>query len=423
MADNATPWMMFRNELSRFLLGDAGGGDLTVFKGLQTDTGVLPATWDNPKFGKWLGFQTADEIPIWGPVYRPSPGNRVTDQYHNFITNIDAPDATDQAAADKARELRGSLNDLQKQVSETRLRIGPAWAIFNASQQGIPPDFQLTFEQWFAIDFGAQLSTLQADYDNVAGQWAIAANQAGGGYQALGQALQDYNNPAFQTKATDNNGATLDYRSWSLLPPLEDFVAEAKAGQGSALQIDINTHTDTTNITESSWDANVGFNFGIFGIGGGGGQDHLTVDTTTQDFSMSFSSPAFTGITVRPGQWFHQDVILLFKDGPFFPEGPFGPGKAVFFGEQGVYSLQKTIIYVAYQPVVTATLDETTYSRVRDSWQASGGLSIGPFSFGGGAGGAQDDATFTDNTRTVKVTSSSPHPQIVATLSAVMPGL
>ena len=421
MPDNQTPWMMFRNELASFLVG--GGGDVGRFSGLQTDTGVLPALWDDPNFGLWLGLQTAREIPHWGPIYQPAPGNHVEDAYHTFLTNIDAP-AQDEAAADEAKRLSGKLNEALVAVNDLRVTVGPKWAIFNASQANIPPEFQLSFANWFTSQIGPQLSVLQAQYDNIAANWVAASNRAGGGYQTLAQALIDYNNPApgFQIDAKDNNGATLRYRVWSLLPNLGQFITEAQAGNGTALNININTHTETTDSTHSSWNFNVGFNLGFFGLGGGGGHERTTVDTHTEDFSMTFFAPAFTGITVSPGPWFHQNVIQQFKNGPFIPEGPFGPGRAVFFGETGTYSLQKTIIYVAWQPRVTATVDEQTYSSVKTSWNASGGLSIGPFSFGGGAGGAHDHADFTDNTRTISMTSGSPHPQILATLSMVMPG-
>jgi hypothetical protein len=71
-------------------------------------------------------------------------------------------------------------------------------------------------------------------------------------------------------------------------------------------------------------------------------------------------------------------VVKQFKNGPFIPNGPFGPGKAVFFGPDGTFSLEKTIVYVAYQPSVTATVDEHTYSRMKDSWKANAHISIGP---------------------------------------------
>jgi hypothetical protein len=418
MADNQTPWMMFRNELTSFLGGDAG-----QFNGLQTDTGVLPALWDDPNFGTWLGLETAGEIPVWGPLYNPQPGNHVEDAYHTFLTNIDAP-AQDEAAADEAKRLSGKLNDALAAVNNLRLTIGPKWAIFNASQVNIPPEFQLSFADWFVSQIAPQLSVLQAQYDNVAANWVAASNKAGGGFQTLAQALIDYNNPApgFQIDAKDNNGATLRYRVWSLLPDLKQFITEAQAGNGTALDLDINTHTQTTDSTHSSFNFTVGFNIGFFGLSGGGGHDRTTVDTHTQDFSMKFSAPAFTGIRVSPGPWFHQNVIQEFKNGPFIPGGPFGPGKALFFGPTGTYSLQKSIIYVAWHPTVTATLDQQAYSSCKTSYTGSGSLSIGPFTFGGGAGGSQDHAEFSDSTRTIKITSGSPHPQILATRSIVMPG-
>jgi hypothetical protein len=419
MPDNQTPWMMFRNELASFLLGQ-GGGDPGQFSGLQIDTGLLPALWDDPKSGRWVSFQTANEIPLWGSAYRPSP-NRIEDAYHSFVTNIDAP-AQDQGAADHAKELSARLFQARKDSTDFFKTIGPNWASFNAAQQGLPPDFQMSFREWFATDPGPQLSILEAQYNNIAADWVAASNKAGGGFQTLAQAVIDFDNPAFQTDATDTFGATLKYREWTLLQDLGQFITEAKAGNGTALEIAIDTHTTTTDTSHSQWDFNVGFDFGFFGIGGGGGEKRTTVDTSQADFSMNFKAPAFTGITVSPGAWYHQNVVEEFKDGPFIQQGPFGPGRAVFFGPNGTFALLKSIIYVAWQPQVTATLDEQTFHEVSTSWDASGSLSIGPFSFGGGAGGSDDHAEFNAQNRTISLKSGSQHPQIMATLSIVMPG-
>jgi len=418
MPDNQTPWMMFRNELASFLLG---GGDPGQFSGLQIDTGLQPALWDDPQFGTWLSFQTADQIPLWGPTYRPSPSS-IEEAYHSFITNIDAP-AQDQGAADRAKELSDKLFQAKKDYTDYFKTIGPSWATFNLAQQGLPPDFQLSFEQWFALDPGPHLSVLQAQYDNIAADWVAASNKAGGGFQTLAQALLDFDNLAFQIDATDNFGAKLKHRVWTLLPDLGQFIAEAEAGNGTALEITIDTHTATSDTTHSQWDFNAGFDIGFFGIGGGGGEQRTTVDTTQADFSMKFSAASFTGITVNPGDWYHQNVVEEFKNGPFIPQGPFGPGKAVFFGPTGTFRLLKSIIYVAWQPKITATLDVQTFHEVKTSWDAGGSLQIGPFSFGGGAGGSDDHSEFNEQTRQFTLASGSHHPQIMATLDIVMPGI
>jgi hypothetical protein len=419
MPDNQTPWMMFRNELASFLLGQQGGGDPAQFSGLQIDTGLLPALWDNPNFGTWLSFQTANEIPLWGSAYRPS-NNRIEAAYEAFLTNIDAP-AQDPAAADHAKELSAKLFQARKEYTDFFMTIGPNWATFNASQQGLPPDFQLSFEEWFAMDPGPHLSVLETQYDVVAADWVAASNKAGGGFQTLAQAVLDFNNPAFQIDATDTFGAKLKYRKWTLLPALDQFIADARAGQAPTLEMTIDTHTATADTTHSQWDFNAGFNFGFLSLGGGGGHERTTVDTSQADFSVRFTA-AMTGITVLTDPWFDQNVVEQFKNGPFIQQGPFGPGRAEFFGPSGTFALLKSIIYVAWQPQISATLDQQTFHEVRTSWEAGGSLSIGPFSFGGGAGGSDDHAEFTDQSRHISLTSASQHPQIMATLNIVMPG-
>jgi hypothetical protein len=63
----------------------------------------------------------------------------------------------------------------------------------------------------------------------------------------------------------------------------------------------------------------------------------------------------------------------------------------------------------AMQPQVTATLDQQAFDEVKTSWAAGSSLSIGPFSFGGGAGGSHDHAEFNDQHRRISLTSGSLH--------------
>ena len=413
---------MFRSELASFL---GAAANPTQFQGLQIPAFPIEVLWDQPQWGKWLSFRDADNIPLWGPVFQDSPANRVVDAYGLFLTSIDAP-AQDPAAAQEAADLGVRLADAAEGISNARSRLGRAWRRFDRDQADLPEEFQLSFEQWFAQDWGQRLAVLQNNYDNIAVQWVSAANRAGGGWQQLAQAVLAYNNPAFQVQLENLDGAKLAYRTWSLVPPLEDFIAEAKANQGTSLTIAINRSTSTTDITSSSWDVSTGLSIGIFGLSASGGHERTTVDATSQDFQMTFSTKAFTGIRIAPGGWFNQNVVLQFQNGPFIPTSIVGQGRARFFGPpDGVpvlFNLVRTVVYVAWQPQVSCKLDQTAFTSVHDSWNAGGGLSIGPFSFGGGISGSSDTAQFDATNRTFTITSASPHPQIVAVRSTVMPG-
>ncbi len=229
--------------------------------------------------------------------------------------------------------------------------------------------------------------------------------------------MQDYNNPAFQVEAKDTNGIKLSYRTWNLVPRLTDFIQEAQAGQGTSLNLQINARTATSDVTKWGTEGSVSLNQGFVGVGSGDSLTRVTVDTTTQNFVMSFSSKAFTGIKITAGQWFHQNVVLQFQNGPFIASGPFGPGKAVFFGPIGTFNLMASTLYVAYQPSVTATLDSTAYSQVQQGWNTGARIAVGPFSFG-----STDNVTFTDTNQTVTMTNNSSHPQLIAVNCTIMPG-
>src|SRR5207245_7181860 len=116
--------------------------------------------------------------------------------------------------------------------------------------------------------------------------------------------------------------------------------------------------------------------------------------------------PYISSISNNTSQWFNGNMWKRYKDCPINPT-------STFFGPDGILALVKSVVYVAYQPEVTATLEESQYKRIRTSWHANAKISIGPFSFGGGGGASADTATFDDATRTVRMTSKSPHPHIM----------
>jgi hypothetical protein len=396
--DNTAPWVMLQTELINFL---GGTGDPTQFSGLQMVLTPFYALWDNPIWGLWQGFEIADTIPAWGPVYKPSSDHRVTNAYFLFLNSIDAP-AQDKDASNQVKQLREPMSTSLDNIQKVRKQLVTEWKNFNVSQPG-----QQQFNQWFTQNWEQKLNEVEGNYERIATQWIVAANKAGGGYPLLAAALSDYDNPTFQIQATDNFGAILPYRTWSLQPRLADFIALAQAEQGTMLTLQITANTSTTTLIQS------GFNVGFLGIGSGDASQRVAIDTRAQDFLISFSAKSFSGIQVSPGPWFHQDVVLRFKNGPFTTN-------TSFFGSEGVFNLMINTLYVAYQPSIIATLDAAAYTTMKEGWNTGQDVSIGPFLFSSGPESA-DNVNFNDQTRTVTLISNSPHPQLVAVDCNIMP--
>jgi hypothetical protein len=419
--DNSTPWQMLRNQLESYISGQAAG---TTLDGLQIVTTPMIATWDNPTYGTWDAWQNwANNIPIWGDMYQPSTGNSASDAYFQILTNVNVPDANDTTAAAQAQELSQMMSGLQKKIGQAQTEMFQQWNTFNQSQQSVPPQFQTTFGTWYAQNYAATISPLQSQMSNLASQFAAASNKAGGGYQLLGRAHSDYNNAAYQANETTNTGASMAFRTWSLLPDIQSWLKDAKKGKGTALSLSISTSTKTDSATTFSAGASAGFSYGIFSLKiPGGGYNRQTVDTTASNFGMQWKAKSFTSIRISAGQWYSQQVLQTFKSGPWIPSGPLGPGKQTPYGPNGVYSLQPSVIYVAYQPSVAATLDQQSYDFLKTGWEGGLEIGIGPFSFGGKSSSTQSTATWNDANRSVSLQDTSEHAQVVAVLSTVMPG-
>jgi hypothetical protein len=409
MADNA--WAMFRNELLNFL-----GGDPAQFTGLQIVSDPPSLEWDNLTYGEFDSFNFANTIPVWDANWPPqlykSSNNHVDSEYINFIHNINAP-AQDPEAAKQAAALTDQLIAARKKIDQTRIELGKEWKTVNDGQKDLPPELQITVEDWYAQNAGPTLSEMQTNLDGLLAQWIHFANKAAGGFASLAHADDDFKLSTKDLK--DRNGFPYPgMHSWNIVPPLADFVNQAKADQAPVLNMTVKTGSSTTDTTSWGVGGSASIDVGFFGVDVGGSYDRTSTNTTTQDFKMTFSSKGFMPIQIMAGPWFHQDVLIQFKNGPFILP-------TQYFGSGGALNLIAVTAYVAYQPIVDVTLDQSTFTRLQTAWEVHTEVAIGPFSFGGSAHGSSDEATFKPESRTIHFGGQSPFAQLVALACNIMP--
>ncbi len=420
MADNTLAWRMYRAALTDLLLNTTGS-DITKFQGLQIPALQPPEVdWAGPN-GQYNSFLFADLISAWSPVYQNSLGKRVTDGYHTFILDVAPPVVLDQDAAKQAQQLAPQVTAAWNALSSARQQIVPQWVAFDKAQQALPPEDQMSFDDWLAQDLGPQISMLETQYEGVRGQWTAAANKAAGGYQSLGNAVNDYNNPGFQVEVpfsapgSTKVGKTL-LRTWNFDPLPNDFLNAARAGHGAAFSLNVSNQTGTEDVTSWGVQGGADLDLGFISIGTEGGFHRTSVDATSQTFGVAFSAKSFTGIQITAGQWFHQNVVIQFKNGPFVPNAP------TFFGSDGLLNLASTTAYVAYQPTIIVTLDSQAYSEVQSNWSVGATLGIGPFSFGGSGGGSSDKVKFHDDNQSIEAVSNLDSLQLIALVCTILPG-
>jgi hypothetical protein len=75
-------------------------------------------------------------------------------------------------------------------------------------------------------------------------------------------------------------------------------------------------------------------------------------------------------------------------------------------------NLMKTGMFVAYQPKIGITLSQSAYNEFYQTWKASTGIRIGPFTFGGSTGSTENTWKKSESGLTLSADSTSNTPVI-----------
>jgi len=415
------PWRMLAEGLIEKISGGAS------WKGIQLVTIPTDAAWNDGTYGNYRAWRLlGDSMPAWGPSYRTT-AETVDGGYKVFLDNLDIrpPDSQLQAKADKAR---GKYNNAIDAISQELLKGFDLWADFNAHQAVLPPANRKSYDDWFAQFEAPKLSALQSEADLAAQAWTSLLNQAGGGYAFAANLLIDYNNVAYQGQAASSADPSSTkkafYRTFSIDPDLSQFIVTSKVIPANAppkWSFAMSSSSGQQHMESSSWGASASYGIGFFSFGGSAGGSSYSFDSSSSQFSMAFSAKNIGVFTITPGQWFNGTAVQALQNGPFLPTGPVAAGLTKLWGPSGVLRLMSAQIIVAYRPKVSATLSQQDYSMVKSSFSAGGGISIGPFGFGGSYNRSSSDVKFDDASRSFTAEDSTDVPQIVAIISSVLP--
>jgi len=414
LSDIASPWEMFAYQLDQQI---RQGAD---WSGIQMVGVPLNADWNDPTLGKWRQWALfGDSMSPWGPAYRQTQ-LQASKGYEVFIENIDVPlpNPQDKAKAEKAR------NDYLQQlkVLETaQSRVGDHWTDFDRKQSSLPPNRRVSFDQWYKQFDGARIAQLQSNVDLAAQTYTHWLILAYGGYGWVANLLTDYNNQAFQGFAQNPSGTTLAYRMYDIDPDLDKFIQTSKTGTGHALSFSFQHDDHRQHLDQTAWSGGASYSYGFFSFGASASGGSLNIDTHDANFLMTFSASNVGTFTVKPHGWFNATAVKGFKNGPWIPNGPIAKGTMSLWGPDGVFNLMTTQLIVVYHPKIVARLSKSDYQYAESHFQASGGMSIGPFGFGGSYSRRNEDVHFDSTTNTITAEDTSDTPQVIAVIVGVLP--
>jgi hypothetical protein len=410
------PWEMFSAQLGKQIAGSAN------WQGLQFVSIPKAANWNDPKTGKWVAWSDiGDSLPAWGPTYRGT-SRRITDGYLAFISNLLIPLPNAQLQ-EKANDAQKEYADAVEKWEKAREAVGDHWQSFNSKQASLPPDQRMDFDEWYETFESKKIAPYVSRAQLAAQKWTSYINQASGGYAFVADIIGRYNDDSFQMVAEDTNGKKRKYRVFDITPDLDQFIQQAKARPDTdppRLSFTFNKSSERTRTWSEHIGGSVSFFGGFFGFGASAGSDRSGCDVTHDKFMMSFRAKDVRAFDIRPSGWFNGAAITAFPNGPWV-EGPVKQGIVKLWGPDGILALIPNQIIVAVKPKVSCTVKSDEYKSFKSSYSAGGGISIGPFGFGGSYGRSDSTVTFDDASNTVTAEDKSDVPQIIAIVCDVMP--
>jgi len=232
----------------------------------------------------------------------------------------------------------------------------------------------------------------------------------------LTDALNQYKNQQFYTKYQDPGLSSFPaVPGWSVSQSSTAWVQQVLAGGGTTGNFSF-TMADSAYDYKNTWakgSTSVGNYF--WNVAVNGEWQRVESFQSDQSLSVSVNFKAWDQVSITPGGWYNGGFVSFHKNGPFikgFTGYKDDTGSTYMWGEGGAMDLMKTGMFVAYQPKIGITLSASAFKEFYQTWKASTGIRIGPFTFGGTTGSTTNTWTKSESGLTLFADSTSTTPLI-----------
>jgi hypothetical protein len=384
------------------------GTQLQVFGAPVTyDWGV--ATGNTAPLEYW---NFCDQIIKWSDVGGYSPGSAdFVNGYQSWLNNIkqDFSQALKNQITAQSQTIAADVS----KANSVLTTVGAAYKQYtiNQAQFGMPV---AAFTDW-ANSTGAnlQISAAQAQVqkDNDIYTRLLAQEN-----RAYAGAWDAFNNTTFQRLYTDasSNVVTKRLIEWSTNPT--DMTQQLRAGLlANSKTISFSNSSSSYDFSKSWASGSASVNYGFWSVGGGGAWTKMNTAEAAASYSATITFKNLSLVTITPDSgWFDSGFLSASANGPYADPQFVGYGKDAtagqtyyFDGPQAVLPGRVTGILVGYQPSFSITTSASAFSEAFEEVQASGGLSIGPFHFGGSGGHTSDIKKSTSSANTIEGADTS----------------
>lgn len=369
-------------------------------------------------------YQLADAVPQWSAIGQFAPG--ASDFYNSYVQVLQHVNPTippdQQQAWNNAHD---QLISAQNQWQQDQTSMYRAWTVASSNlPPGVPPP---DYTAWSASSGWAK--TLLTDQLQVAKAQEILAQVTGQQSPELTAALQAAALPpntttvkAGFTTMNQGDGSLVPVPAFNIGTTGQNWVALLSQGGGNKISISVSQSASTYDYSKTWAGGNAGYDRIFWGVNVGGSWQKWNVDQSDRSVEATIEMTA-TQVPVTAGAWYNGGYMkTLAGQGTFFsPWTPTGPASPVF-GKGGLLPLEVVGLVAAYQPSFEITMSQSTFSQAVEQFNASVGIRIGPFSFGGSGGHETNTVKKTASNGVFSGQSTATYPFIIGVLIA-QPGL
>lgn len=213
---------------------------------------------------------------------------------------------------------------------------------------------------------------------------------------------------------------------WQIGSKGQDFRAELTRGSIGAFEVQLNASDQTSDYQSSFAKANGSYGTPFWGVSASGGWQKMDLTTSDKSVQATVRVKSSTTVDVAPGAWydggFMRDLARSAGDGyTVVPPWTARGGEHALFGPEGLLAASVTKLVVAYQPSFSITMSEQTFRENSQKYEASAGVRIGPFTFGGSGGHESDYKHATSGSTSFTGESTSTDPIIIG-VALAFPG-
>lgn len=375
------------------------------------------ANWDtgHANYNSFLQGRLADRLGQWAAV-GSFTGRSVSSGYLEFLSALQsevsrllpaAERAALEAAGRKVKRLRGDAHSLEREIS---LRWSHHRRDMDAGR--VPLTTRRDFEDQRGLpvlraQIARQVATAQRDFDTI-------VHQIGGDNGVVGDALSAY--------FAAENGVALPERPEDDVPELADgwpvFRSQGLERDITLLRNATRRHTLTlaagragSKAFATAWDGCVGMPIPFWSISGGVAGTSYDERTGEETASVTIAVENLVSFGVWRGSWYRPALLDTYA--------AMTPGA---WNRDGYLNIIPTAFILARGITVTAVMSATAKTYAKHTFDAGGGLRVGPFTFGGGGGSTTIQSTCETTSAGLKIVDISGRALIVG-MTAMCPSV